>query len=151
MIHVRRPVFVRLECGNPILSTNGPPFMATLRPDIVSYAVNNPPGIRKVSESDPLMKRRKIRDGIKTGVYVELRDESGGCPFIGQAVSGVKATESDLRLLHETWEGVCRYCARPLQRGAGARGSASSSRNCEASSTVAAALADQLVVVMKRL
>jgi hypothetical protein len=48
-------------------------------------------GIRKASESEPLMKRRKIRDGIKTGVYVELRDESGGCPFIGQAVSGVKA------------------------------------------------------------
>jgi hypothetical protein len=48
-------------------------------------------GIRKASESDPLMKRRKIGDGIKTGAYVELRDESGGCPFIGQAVSGVKA------------------------------------------------------------
>lgn len=32
-----------------------------------------------------------------------------------------------------------------------ARGSASSSRNCETSSTVAAALADQFVVVMKLL
>ena len=48
-------------------------------------------GIRKASESDPLMKRRKIGDGIKTEVCVELREESGGCPFIGQAVSGVKA------------------------------------------------------------
>src|SRR6266702_1569638 len=48
-------------------------------------------GIRKASVSDPLRKRRKIRDGIKTEVCVELRDESGGCPFIGQAVSGVKA------------------------------------------------------------
>jgi hypothetical protein len=48
-------------------------------------------GIRKASESDPLMKHRKIRDGIETEVCVELRDESGGCPFIGQAVSGVKA------------------------------------------------------------
>jgi hypothetical protein len=47
-------------------------------------------GIRKASESDPLMKRRKIGDGIKTGVCAKLRDESGGCPFIGQAVSGVK-------------------------------------------------------------
>jgi hypothetical protein len=47
-------------------------------------------GIRKASESDPLMKRRKIRDDIKIGVCAVLRDESGGCPFIGQAVSGVK-------------------------------------------------------------
>jgi hypothetical protein len=35
--------------------------------------------------------------------------------------------------------------------GPGVRGSASSSRNCEASSTDADALADQLVVVMKHL
>ena len=48
-------------------------------------------GIRKASVSDPLMKRRKIRDGIETGDCVCLRDESGGCPFIGQAVSGAKA------------------------------------------------------------
>jgi hypothetical protein len=48
-------------------------------------------GIRKASESDPLMKRRKIGDDIRTGECVDLREESGGCPFIGQAVSGVKA------------------------------------------------------------
>jgi hypothetical protein len=48
-------------------------------------------GIRKASESDPLMKRRKIGDDIKTGVCAKLRDESGGFPFTGQAVSGVKA------------------------------------------------------------
>src|SRR6266536_3562356 len=48
-------------------------------------------GIRKASVSDPLRKRRKIRDGIKTGVCAKPREESGGCPFIGQAVSGVKA------------------------------------------------------------
>jgi hypothetical protein len=35
-------------------------------------------GIRKASVSEPLLKHRKIRDGIETGVYVELRDESGG-------------------------------------------------------------------------
>jgi hypothetical protein len=46
-------------------------------------------GIRKASESEPLMKRRKTRGGIKTEVCVELREESGGCPFIGLAVSGV--------------------------------------------------------------
>jgi hypothetical protein len=48
-------------------------------------------GIRKASESDPLMKRRKIGDGGKTGVCAKLRDESGGFPFTGLAVSGVKA------------------------------------------------------------
>jgi hypothetical protein len=37
-----------------------------------------------------LMKRRKTGDGIKIGVCAKLREESGGCPFIGQAVSGVK-------------------------------------------------------------
>ncbi len=48
-------------------------------------------GIRKASVSDPLRKRRKRRDDTKTEVCVELREESGGCPVIGQAVSGVKA------------------------------------------------------------
>ena len=32
------------------------------------------------------------KDDIETGVYIRLRDESGGCPFIGQAVSGIEAT-----------------------------------------------------------
>ena len=57
-----------------------------------------------------------------------------------------------------TREGACRYgvrasvILRPVPvMGLGSRGSASSSRNCEASSTDADALADQLVVVMKPL
>jgi len=29
---------------------------------------------------------------IKTGVCRKSRDEPGGCPFIGQAVSGIEAT-----------------------------------------------------------
>jgi len=48
-------------------------------------------GIRKASVSDPLMKRRKIRDGIETGDGVCLGEESGGCPVICQGVSGAKA------------------------------------------------------------
>jgi|tagenome__1003787_1003787.scaffolds.fasta_scaffold20882896_1 hypothetical protein len=40
------------------------------------------------------MKRRKIRDGIKTGVCALLRDKSGGYPLIGQTVSGVKAARA---------------------------------------------------------
>lgn len=51
-------------------------------------------GIRKASESEPLMKRRKSRDDIRTGVYERSRDESGGCPLTGQAVSGVKAARA---------------------------------------------------------
>jgi hypothetical protein len=37
-------------------------------------------GIRKASASEPLMKRRKRRDGIRTGACAWFRDESGGCP-----------------------------------------------------------------------
>jgi hypothetical protein len=44
--------------------------------------------------SEPLMKRRKTGDGIKTGVCANPREESGGCPFTGQAVSGVKAARA---------------------------------------------------------
>src|SRR5664279_6008587 len=51
-------------------------------------------GSRKASESDPLLKHRKIRDDIKTGVCVYPRDESGGNPFAGQMVSGVKAARA---------------------------------------------------------
>jgi len=51
-------------------------------------------GIRKASVSEPLMKRRKTGDGIRTGVCANPREESGGCPFTGQAVSGVKAARA---------------------------------------------------------
>ncbi|KZS64455.1 hypothetical protein A4G26_27925 [Mycobacterium kansasii] len=33
-------------------------------------------------------------DDIETGVSVISRDESGGCPLIGQAVSGMEATRA---------------------------------------------------------
>jgi hypothetical protein len=48
-------------------------------------------GIGKASVSEPLMKRRNNQDDIRTGEFKSLRDEPGGCPLIGQAVSGVKA------------------------------------------------------------
>lgn len=47
-------------------------------------------GIGKASESDSLMTCRNLATGIETGVSMRSRDESGGCPFIGQAVSGVE-------------------------------------------------------------
>lgn len=49
-------------------------------------------GIRKTNASESLLKCRKILDDIKTGVFNESREEPGGCPLIGQAVSGMKTT-----------------------------------------------------------
>jgi hypothetical protein len=46
-------------------------------------------GTGKASASEPLMKRRNNKDDIRTGETKSLRDEPGGCPLIGQAVSGV--------------------------------------------------------------
>lgn len=36
----------------------------------------------------------KLRDDIKTGVSMRSRDEPGGCPLIGQVVSGIQATRA---------------------------------------------------------
>ena len=57
-------------------------------------AVSRQAGIRKASESDSPIKHRNTRDDIKTEVCVYLRDESGGNPFTGQVVSGVKAARA---------------------------------------------------------
>jgi hypothetical protein len=46
-------------------------------------------GIRKASVSEPLMKCREDINDIETGVLRLSRDELGGCPSIGQAVSGI--------------------------------------------------------------
>ena len=51
-------------------------------------------GIGKASVSEPLRKRRNNQDDIRTGEFKSLRDEPGGCPLIGQAVSGVKAARA---------------------------------------------------------
>jgi hypothetical protein len=37
-----------------------------------------------------LLRHRNSSDDIETGVWCELRDELGGCPFTGPAVSGVE-------------------------------------------------------------
>ena len=74
------------------------------------------------------------------------RDEPGGCPFTGQAVPGMKAARA--RSAASARNAGRR--APILRRVAGevpggARGSAPSGGNCEALSTVAAALADRPV------
>jgi hypothetical protein len=47
-------------------------------------------GIGKTSVSEPLVKRRESKGDIETGDYRRFRDEPGGCPLIGQVVSGVE-------------------------------------------------------------
>jgi hypothetical protein len=46
---------------------------------------------RKTNESEPLMKCREVGNDIKTGGSMQSRDEAGGCPLIGQSVSGMQA------------------------------------------------------------
>ena len=47
-------------------------------------------GIRKANASEPLMKCREKETTSKPG-SMQSRDEPGGCPFIGQVVSGMQA------------------------------------------------------------
>jgi hypothetical protein len=44
-----------------------------------------------MSETEPLLTCRYKRGDIKTVAWIRLREESGGCPGIGQAVSGMEA------------------------------------------------------------
>ena len=46
-------------------------------------------GTRKTSASEPLLTCRNDLDGIETGEVKSLREGPGGCPLIGQAVSGM--------------------------------------------------------------
>ena len=61
---------------------------------------------RKASASKPLMKCRKRSDGVKTGVLLLPRDESGGNLPTAQAVPGMKVARAWLRLRCGTWEPV---------------------------------------------
>jgi hypothetical protein len=46
--------------------------------------------IKEMSESEPLMRCRKIWDGVKTGVLAGLQDKSRGSLFTAWAASGIK-------------------------------------------------------------
>jgi hypothetical protein len=48
-------------------------------------------GTGKASVSEPSEDASKQVDDIETGAVKRARDEPGGCPLIGQAVSGVEA------------------------------------------------------------
>jgi hypothetical protein len=60
----------------------------------------------KANESEPQLKCRNAIDDIETGFQLLAWDESGGCLFIGQMVSGMYAARAWVRLLHGTWEPV---------------------------------------------
>src|SRR5665647_2498503 len=90
-------------------------------------------GIRKANVSESLMKCRKPICDIETGAYALSWDESGGCPFTGRSVSGMKATRAWSAAA--AWN-VGRQVPIPPPAGFGVvRGRALSSRNCEVLST----------------
>jgi hypothetical protein len=51
-------------------------------------------GIGKASVSEPLMTCREVEETSKPGRSAVVRDEPGGCPSIGQVVSGMKAARA---------------------------------------------------------
>ena len=51
-------------------------------------------GIGKARVREPLMTCREVEVASKPGRSVVVRDEPGGCPFIGQVVSGMKAARA---------------------------------------------------------
>ena len=59
--------------------------------DVEKASVRCQVGTRKMSKTEPLLTCRYKRSDIKTVVCDWLRDKSGGCPSIGQAVSGMEA------------------------------------------------------------
>jgi hypothetical protein len=81
-----------------------------LRAVVVSVAekahVMRQVGAGKANVSEPLLKRRKRRDVIRTGVQSLPRDEPGGCLLTGQVVTGVEVARARCRRWHGTWEPV---------------------------------------------
>jgi hypothetical protein len=79
-----------------------------LRAVVVSVAekahVMRQVGAGKANVSEPLLKRRKRIDVIKTGVQSLPWDEPGGCLLIGQAVTGAEVARARFRHQHGTWE-----------------------------------------------
>jgi hypothetical protein len=93
----------------------------------------------KANESEPQVSCRKAVDDIETEACALLRDESGGCLFIGQMVSGMYAARAWVRLLHGTWEPVVLRDDRLVAFGLRlvVSGRAPSGRNREARTLVA--------------
>ena len=62
--------------------------------DVEKARVTCQVGIGKASVSESLQPGLKCSGDIETGVSKRSRDESGGCPLIGQVVSGMEATRA---------------------------------------------------------
>jgi len=85
--------------------------------------------------SESLMKCRKRRDGVKTGVESLPQDESGRYLLTAQAAPGIEAARTRSRLLCGTWEPVTpmprerrkRWSLERLSTDAGYRGGATRS------------------------
>ena len=78
-------------------------------------------GIGKASASESLLTCRNRIDGIETGASTGSRDEPGGCPLIGQAVSGMEATRA--RSAAFAWNVRRQHPTLPPPRLGVARGS----------------------------
>ena len=89
--------------------------------------------IGKVSVSERLMTCREVQVTSKSGRSAVVRDEPGGCPFIGQVVSGMKAARArsaaSARNLGRQVSTLSLLCRR--WRHGGARGSAPGGGNRE--------------------
>jgi hypothetical protein len=96
-------------------------------------------GIGKASVSEPLLTCREVEVTSKPGRSAVVRDEPGGCPLIGQVVSGTKVARA--RSAASAWN-LGRQVATLSERAAdwrsgSARGSALGGGNREALSIVA--------------
>ena len=72
-------------------------------------------GTGKANESESLLTCRNAQDDIETGVSNRPRDESGGCPLTGRAVSGMEATRA--RSAASVWNRRRRVRKRPARSG----------------------------------
>jgi len=88
-------------------------------------------GIRKTNESESLLTcRYEIKGHRNRGVFLVPGWVWRVSELLARRCPAWRRREPDLRRSHGTWEGTPRFCCQVV-----ARGSASSSRNCEALST----------------
>ena len=98
--------------------------------------------------SEPLRKRRKRSDVIKTGVQSLPRDEPGGCLLTGQVVTGVKVARARFRHRHGTWEPVAPMRAGRVL-GRPAKGAPQAAETARGRVPMRGTGADRLVVAVR--
>ena len=88
-----------------------------------------------------------VSDDIGTGVSKRSRDEPGGCPLIGQAVSGMKVARARSAAFEWNWRRRVRI--RPPRRGQGRAVGREVLPVAASEYPLPEALADRLVVAVK--